>query len=196
MEPDDIRRRRGPPGPFGPDFDRFFADFERQFAREFEEMQRMMGAVFQDAMRAAERTKPGEPFVYGFKLRVGSDGKPQFESFGNTQVVQSGEGTGEPTVQVGSREPLTDVVEGEGEIAVTIELPGVEKEDISLHVAEDRVTIRAGEGPEGRTRYAKEIRLPGKVVPKTAEATYKNGILDITIQRASPGSSGTRVPIK
>jgi HSP20 family molecular chaperone IbpA len=41
------------------------------------------------------------------------------------------------------------------------------------------------------------VRLPVKVKPETAEATYKNGVLDVTIQRAgSAGDVGKRVSIK
>lgn len=205
MAPTDPKRK-GPPGPFGgapfgrdpfgtpEDFRRFFDEFERQFAREFEQMQRLMGQVFQDAMGAAERTKPGEPFVYGFKLRVGPDGRPQFESFGNTHpTVDTTEGGA--AVQVGAREPMTDLIESDHEIAVTVELPGVAKEDINLHVAADAVTIKVPAG-ERHPAYHKAIRLPAPVKADSAEATYKNGILDITLQRVRPGPGGTRVPIK
>lgn len=196
MAPNDPRRR-GPPGPFGgepfgDDFRKFFEEFERQFARDFEHMHKLMGDVFQDAMKVAERTKPGEPFVYGFKLRMGADGKPQFESFGNTQNVVSAEGAAPGLT---TREPMTDVIVGETQVAVTAEIPGVEKEEINLHVATDKVTIRVPAG-ERHGAYYKEIRLPAAVKPDTSAATYKNGILDITITRASPGNSGTRVPIK
>lgn len=198
MAPNDPRKR-GPPGPFGgtpvgpDDFRHFFEEFERQFARDFEHMQKFMGDVFADAMKAAERTKPGEPFVYGFKLRVGPDGRPNFESFGNVQHVVPGSTPAD--VAPLSREPMTDVVAGDAEIAVTAEIPGVEKEEISLHVASDKVTIRVPAG-ERHGAYYKEIRLPAAVLPETAEATYKNGILDLTLQRVAPGDGEKRVPIK
>ncbi|MHB8585792.1 MAG: archaeal heat shock protein Hsp20 [Thermoplasmatota archaeon] len=192
---DPFRRRKGPSGPGGPDDP--FGDFFAQFEDEFRDMQRMMGEVFQQAAKAAEdameQHKQGQPFVYGFTMRMGPDGKPHFDSFGNVQNVVSG---GTPVGELPAREPLTDVIEHDKEISLTVELPGVQKEEINLHVSEDRISIRV-EASGRFGRFQKTIPLPAKVRPETAEATYKNGILDLTIQRAgSAEDAGKRVSIK
>lgn len=170
MDPwDEWRRKRRPGDPFA------------EFEAEFEQMRTYFNKVFQDVMQNAHalprQMAPGQPFVYGFSMRVGPDGKPHIEQFGNTGPVAPGPGS--PTAEP-LREPITDVLEGADSIAITAELPGVEKKDINLHVAEERVTIRV----DAPRKYHKAIALPAKVKPDTAKATYKNGILDVQIERA------------
>ena len=165
----------------------FFAEFEREFAR----MQGMINRVMEDAMKHASGPHRHDPFVYGFSLRIGKDGQPNLQPFGSAMQAPSGD-LGQPAITE-SREPLTDVVEGEKEIAVTVELPGVEKQDVNLHVAEDFVTVRVDKG----RRYQKQISLPAKVLPASAKATFKNGVLDVTLERKGGRSDlGHKVSIE
>lgn len=152
-----------------------FAEFEKEFAR----MQGMMGKIMEDVMKHASSPQREQPFVYGFSMRIGKDGIPQLTPFGSAAnpVTHALDATQEEV-----REPLTDIVEGDKEIAVTVELPGVEKENVSLHVAEESLTVRVDKGPR---RYRKTIHLPAKVVPSSAKATFKNSILDLTVRRTS-----------
>lgn len=193
--PDDRRdpwRRRGGTGdPFG-DFPDFFADFEKEFHR----MRGMMQRIMEDAMQHASGPRRHEPFVYGFSMRVGPDGQPVIQPFGNTAgpVIAPDATANAPTpAQEPGREPLTDIFEGEDEVGITVEMPGVEKKDISLHVTERAITIRVDKG----RKYHKQIQLPAKVVPSSAKATYKNGVLDLTLKRADEKRDpGQRVDIE
>ncbi len=170
----------------------FPAEFEKEFERIREEMERMVALALRGAFPQGlpgappPNARPGQPFMYGFTMRVGPDGKPHFQEFGNARPLS-------PDATEGARQPITDVIEGEKDLAVTIELPGVAREEINLHVAEDRITIRVNSG----RRYYKEIDLPSPVVPKTANATFKNGVLDLTIERAHARSDpGFKVDIR
>ena len=189
-DPWDVWRKRFPGFPAGsgipPDF---FADFEKEFAR----MQGMMNKIMEDAMKHAESPQREQPFVYGFSMRIGKDGIPHLTPFGSAAQNVPGIGATDATVSEEVREPLSDVIEGEREVSVTVELPGVEKGDVSLHVAEEAITVRVDKGAR---RYHKQIRLPCKVQPNTAKATFKNSILDVTIQRASRADPGHRVSIE
>ena len=86
---------------------------------------------------------------------------------------------GEPGISE-EREPLSDIIEGDEEVSVTVEIPGVEKEDIDLNVTEDSLDIRVN---SAKRKYHKLLDLPCDVKPKTTKATYKNGILDVVIKR-------------
>ncbi|MHB8606594.1 MAG: archaeal heat shock protein Hsp20 [Thermoplasmatota archaeon] len=191
---DDWRKKRRDAG--APDFPGFPfpKDFEKQFEAEFARMAEFMNAFVEQAMTntpLSKDPKPGEPFVYGFSMRLGPDGKPQFQEFGNTKPLAPVVGAA-PEIQ-GAREPLTDVITGEREVTVTVELPGVNKEDVNLHVARDAITIRVDAG----RKYYKQIALPQPVVPKTSEATFKNGILDVRVERESPPKeTGHKVDIR
>lgn len=159
---DDKRKKRRPFGFFG---------FDEEFEKMFEELQRMAEEAFSAPFEEMEK-----PFVHGFSIRIGPDGKPRIQEFGNRP---SRSPSGEPMISE-EREPLTDLIEGEEEVSVTVEIPGVEKEDIDLEVMEDTLEITV-DAPQ--RKYHKLLELPCDVKPKTTKATYKNGILDVEIKR-------------
>ena len=170
------------------DFPDFFAEFEKEFAR----MQGMVNKMMEDAMKHASSPQRGDPFVYGFSMRIGPDGVPHLQPFGSSFGGMPGVPaiTGE-TEENAPREPLTDVIEGEKDVAITVELPGADKADLSLHVTEDSLVVRVEKG----RRYHKRIELPSHVVPNTAKATFKNGILDVTVQKKTGSDPGRKVAI-
>ncbi|MDD5111748.1 MAG: Hsp20/alpha crystallin family protein [Candidatus Altiarchaeota archaeon] len=174
-------RKRGR-SPFD-DFFNFDFDVGEDFQQFREEMERMM-----EEARKGTGNKPGEggPFVYGWSMRVGPDGKPHVEKFGNVPA-KGGEGAPEIT---GEREPLTDVIEGDEEIKVIVELPGVDKKDIKLEAGEETLSIAVD---SEKRKYGKELLLPAKVLPDTTKANYNNGVLEVTIKRAErKPDKGTR----
>ncbi len=169
MEPfrrDRNKRRRDPFG-FDDDFFRDFFDDD-----VFEDFRRMA----EEMMRMFSNATPGKPVIHGYKVYFGPDGRLRIEDFGNKPIRTQG---GEPMISE-EREPLTDVIEGENEVSVTVEIPGVEKEDIDLRVTEKNLEIKV-DTPQ--RKYHKNVELPCEVKPKTTKATYKNGILDIVIER-------------
>ena len=172
---------------FEKEFPDFFADFQREFGR----MQGMMEKVMEDAVRHASGPRRGEPFVYGFSMRVGNDGVPHLTPFGS--AVHDPKVSGEDVAALPSaREPLTDVIESDDEVTVTVELPGVEKKDVRLHVAEEIVTVKVETG----RRYAARVKLPAPVEPSSAKATFKNGILDVVLAKKKGGAEGAQIHIE
>ncbi len=102
------------------------------------------------------------------------------------------------------REALVDVRETDKEIAVTAELPGMNKEDIELNVTEDRVEIRVQkkekkkEEKEGYKAYGrrymgfyKSFPLSTPVKSEDARATYKNGVLEVILPKKEVTKSRT-----
>ncbi len=158
-----------------------------EFRRMAEEMQRSL----QDAFRSVGQD-PSKSFVSGFNVRVGPDGKPHFSSFGNKPSVERKDGA-LPNIQADEREPLTDVIEDAASIAITMEMPGVDKSDIKVSMTEDRLEI--GVDTEKR-KYHKRVKLPAKVDPKTTKATYNNGILDVTVQKLQHGDEGVQINVE
>jgi len=74
-----------------------------------------------------------------------------------------------------------DVQEAADELRVVADLPGVEKEDISLRCDGEVLTISAA---TARREFDERIRLPGRVDEHSASATFNNGILEVTFDRA------------
>ena len=99
-----------------------------------------------------------------------------------TSFVRSlGPGSVRPEVgQVGQREPATDVIEGADMIYVTVELPGVSRKDIDLRATESLLSVSANSPTR---KYFREIPLPAPVRVDTINATYKNGVLDVSLER-------------
>jgi HSP20 family protein len=112
--------------------------------------------------------------VYGFKISTMGGGKPIIETFGNVKETARG-----PVVEE-VREPMVDVFDEKDHILVIVELPGVSKDKIKIEVTGDILNLSTSE----KTRqYAKEILLPHKVNSETMKTSYKNGILEITLEK-------------
>ncbi|MEW5955639.1 MAG: archaeal heat shock protein Hsp20 [Candidatus Micrarchaeota archaeon] len=148
-----------------------FGRMEEEMERMFREAQKMPGAKVQ---------RYG-PFVYGFSMRVGPDGKPIVHEFGN---VPRGKREG-----VEEREPLVDVIDKDKEVSVIVELPGVDKQDIKLQAKGEALSVKVD---TKERKYSKEIPLPAKVKPESAKATYKNGVLEVTLQKITPSPEKKR----
>ena len=88
------------------------------------------------------------------------------------------------------REPVVDVVLTSARIYVTLELPGVSRETLEVTAEDRRLTVHAV-AADGRA-YHKELELAGPIQPETVTATYRNGVLDVTL----PRRFGHRVRIK
>lgn len=166
----------------------------------FEEMEKMMEEQFRDFASKVPKdyvrerklpdgstTKEFGPFVYGYSMKVGPDGKPEIHEFGNVKPRRNGL----PQVQQ-EREPLVDVVETEDEIHVVAELPGVEKKDLKLSGTEDTLTIIV-DNPQ--RKYFKEVALPRKVRVSEARSQYKNGVLEVTLPKSKNGKPPKGEPI-
>ena len=187
------RRRRFPFfdwGPFGASFftrdlDEMFKEIERRMEEAFKEFG---GKIPEDFIK--ERKLPDGsvvralgPFVYGYSVTIGPDGKPVIRQFGNIKPTAKPTKLGgiRPSLDItDAREPLVDVMPTNGEIKVIAELPGVDKRDIKLNAADNTLTISVD--TPGR-KYYKEIELPSEVDVKTAKSTYLNGVLEITLPK-------------
>ncbi len=104
------------------------------------------------------------------------------------------------------REPRVDIVEDEGNIVLTVELPGMSKEDVELYVNRDSVTIKATKRMKERregafytsvSSFYKVIPLPEPVVPEETRATMKHGVLEIVLKKErTKKPEGHRVEIE
>lgn len=164
-------------------------DFFKDLDEEFREMEEHIAKMFSDLSRmSAEEQEGSSPYIYGFSMRVGPDGKPMIEEFGNIPPT----GPDETSIP-GDREPLTDIIEGDKEISVIAELPGVEKKDIHLNIHKDSLDMNV-DTPE--RKYRKKLNLPCEVKPEKAKATFKNGVLEVKIERVEKaGKKGVKVEI-
>jgi len=93
--------------------------------------------------------------------------------------------------------PRLEVVEQESEFLVTAELPGLEEKDFQLEVHGNVLTLRGEKRSEttgeqkGRHftervygEFRRAIELPVEVASDKASASFKNGVLTVTLPKA------------
>jgi len=161
-------------------------DVFEEFDRLEEMMDEMMKHAFQE--EPSEQLKAFRPYVYGFSMSVGPDGKPIIREFGNVQKNRFG-----PKIKE-EREPLVDILEEDSHVVVVAELPGVEKEEINLNATENTLTISINTADR---KYQKELALPAKVDPKLAQASCKNGVLEVRLTKTTEKTfKGERISVE
>jgi len=175
------------------DIDEVFRDMEEMMEREFKEFSKRAPKelIRERTLPDGSKVQEWGPFVYGYSVKIGPNGKPQIREFGN---IEPGVGPGRPRIDIkDKREPLTDIMETDGEVNVIVELPGVDKEDIQIHSTDNTLTVSV-DTPQ--RKYRKEIELPTAVDPKQAKATYKNGVLEVSLQkRKKEKPKGEPIPL-
>ena len=198
--PEWFRRRRHPffRSWFFEDVDRMFREMEKMMEEEFKTFTSRVPKdyVKERKLPDGSTTREWGPFVYGYSMTIGPDGKPKIREFGNVKPSLKPEAFGltRPSLDLKEeREPLVDVISADGEIKVVAELPGVEKEDIKLHGTESTLAISVD---TTKRRYFKEVELPTKIDPKKAKTTYKNGVLEITIPKIKEKKKPKGQPIE
>lgn len=92
--------------------------------------------------------------------------------------------------------PLVDIYEAENKFLVRAELPGVDKEEVTVSVDENVLTIKgkksfneASEGEQWKrveTRhgeFSRSFTLPEDIDADKISATYKDGVLELAIPK-------------
>lgn len=104
--------------------------------------------------------------------------------------------------------PTMDLKENTDKVTVTMEVPGVDAKDVEVSVSDHMLTVK-GEKKQGKEEkgehshriersygaFARTIALPAAVDTNKADATFKNGVLTITVAK-TPGAKGKTVPVK
>jgi len=187
MPSGDDKRKKKPYRDFDDFINKIFEDFFGRPIRIpdiFEEFNRIVREFFEDMERyqhdvfvSPERKPRVKRYTWGFSIVIPPAGPPRIYRFGNVRPSEKERGKVERTEEF---EPLASVYEEDGNIKVIIDLPGVDEESIKVDATEDKVVVRA-EG-SGR-KYYKEIELPAKVDPNTVNASYRNGILELSFKK-------------
>lgn len=95
-----------------------------------------------------------------------------------------------------------NVKEEDGQIVVTADLPGVQKEDINLKADQDGLEISAESTEElkeenekylrrerSSRHYRRRVAWPAEVDPETVTANYRDGVLTVTADKEEEGEN-------
>jgi HSP20 family protein len=113
-----------------------------------------------------------------------------------------------PEVYRGELKPLANIAETDSAFILSFEMPGVDEQDIDVQIHDRQLTVNAETKDEtheeGKTwhrverRYGKisrSVMLPASARSDGIEATYKQGILTVTVQKR-PESKPTKIKLK
>lgn len=112
--------------------------------------------------------------------------------------------------QLGSFVPDIDVTDTDKELQVTAELPGMDEKDIKVTYFEGGLTIKGEKHEEHEEQqgdfyrserqfgsFERTIPLPSKINPDTAKASFKKGVLTITLPKTEEARSNRKtIPIQ
>ena len=145
--------------------------------------------------RTALATRRADPFTTLFQRPFGS----LIDQFFSDQL---------PELFTQDLLPRTNIAEEDKALTVSLEMPGLEQEDIDVRVENDHLIVRAErksqvEDSDARwhrveQRYgslSRTIALPKGVQTDDIDAVYKSGILTLTIPKAEKATP-TRIEVR
>lgn len=104
--------------------------------------------------------------------------------------------------------PSMDVWEKDDDFVVKVELPGMKYEDIDVSVSEDTLVVKGEKHPEAGIKdgdyhrseiaygsFYRSIVLPSSIDTEKIEAVYEDGVLRVTLKRAS-GAKPQKIEVR
>jgi len=104
--------------------------------------------------------------------------------------------------------PRMDLAESDQDVTVTMELPGVDPQDIHIDVSGNTLTVRGEKKRVQQERqrdyhyverqygsFHRTVTLPAGVDPDKVDAKYKDGVLTVTVAK-TPGARPHRIPVR
>jgi len=158
-----------------------------EFLKLLEEMEKK--GLTEQVKRGDLEGPYGSKIKYEYKTRIGLGLRPGSKRSSMTSREK------EPFYRTSKRRPtkvikpkelkekegLVEVTEKDDTIEITVELPTVEEKDIDLKIEGDALKITV-KRPEGKIE--KKISIPkGSEAEGIEKASFKNGILDITLKK-------------
>jgi len=154
----------------------------------FEAMERMIEDLQNDVEQSFKELEnyssfESRPLMYGFTMSIGPDGEPVVRTFGDREIT------------TGCREPVYEqfVKNDTDELIVMIEMPGINKDDIELNVSDSKLIVTT---PKAERKYKADIELKAQVDPQSAKASYRNGILSVTLRVKGKSNKGIKISVE
>jgi HSP20 family protein len=109
---------------------------------------------------------------------------------------------------IGEWAPTLDLSETKDALVIKADVPGMESKDIQVSLQEQILTVRGEKKQEKEEKdeqfhrversygaFMRTVRLPVPVDASKVAASFKNGVLRITLPK-TPGAKGATIPVK
>lgn len=107
-----------------------------------------------------------------------------------------------PTSKQSVWTPAVDLSEGDQEFTLTADLPGFSKDDVQVELKDNRLTLKGERKRETEVQekqyrrvervygtFERSFKLPAVVDADKAQATFKDGVLKLTLPKAEAAKS-------
>ncbi len=107
-----------------------------------------------------------------------------------------------------TEEPEADIIDLDGEFRVTVNLPGVAKDDIEICATRDTIELDAKKTDSrpqsqatyvsrerGCTSFKRVLALSDEIIPDEAKANFENGVLTLILKKKPPEPTRERVKV-
>jgi HSP20 family protein len=109
---------------------------------------------------------------------------------------------------LGEWTPNMDISETKDSLVAKVEVPGMDPKDIQISLQENLLTIKGEKRQEKEEKdehyhrveraygvFTRSVRLPVAVDASKVTASFKNGLLTVTLPK-TPSAKGTTIPVK
>lgn len=150
---------------------------KKEMMFDFEKLEKIMDSLLKEMVQESVNESKQKPVVMGFTMRFDPQGKPVMEEFGDIAFREK------EAWLLEAREPLVNVNNSWEDIVLTVELPGVNREEIDLRLEPNKITVSV---EREEVPYYKEITLMQEIFTENSKASFKNGVLEIVLKKKAP----------
>jgi HSP20 family protein len=151
---------------------------------------------------------------FGLMNRFAEEMERAFENFGMGRALVPGFGRelgarGWGEMGSGIWSPQLEVFEREGQFVIRADLPGLSKDDVKVDITDEALTIQGERRQEheeqregyyrserGYGRFFRRIALPEGVNADAAKASFRDGVLEITLPAPQRQERRRQIEIK
>jgi len=165
---------------------------ERQDNRSTQALQARPG---EQAMRWRQAPDLFTLSPFEFMRRVNDEMDRIFGDFGFSRSPMRQAASGSPATSQGVWAPRIEAFQQGDNFIVRAELPGLKKDDIEVNLTDDAITIQGQRQQEHRAEregyyhtersygsFYREIPLPEGALADSADASFKDGVLEVRLQ--------------
>lgn len=143
---------------------------EDPIERMFREIMKQFEKIFSDLRIDVE---PGKPYVRGFSITIGPDGKPQIKEIGPPgRPIEAREVPERETEEA-------EIIDMKDRYMIVVDLPGAKEDSIRVEIKDNRLIVKT----HGLKRTYKVISLPKDAADKISNRSFNKGVLTIEIPK-------------